>query len=153
LFLLQSCNTGGFDLFQNQSTDSSVTPEDPTPPAAVKNYLLQDSSYVVPATIVSIHAHRYPFNNEDASGVSPAPTFSYGGVRSHDHAKLIWAEVNPQQGVYDWTALDAWVDFYYTNNIKIIYTVYGTPDWAASVNGGSRYPSFPTANAAPSDWT
>lgn len=43
-----------------------------------------------------------------------------------------WSKVNTADGVYDWTALDAVVDYWYSRGFDMIYTLSPTPTWASA---------------------
>jgi hypothetical protein len=43
-----------------------------------------------------------------------------------------WQSMNPQPGVYDWTAFDEWKAKSAAGKTNIMFTLFKTPDWAAS---------------------
>jgi hypothetical protein len=86
----------------------------------------------VPPDFLGMHFHRWP----QGVPLSPAPTYSYGGARSHDYsgsgAGISWAAIHTADGVYDWSAMDPWVTTHQASSHMLIYTVYGTPAWLAT---------------------
>jgi hypothetical protein len=58
------------------------------------------------------------------------PTFRVGGVRLWDSGTR-WSLVEPAKGRYDWTALDRLVDSARHQGLPVLYTLGGTPQWAA----------------------
>ena len=83
----------------------------------------------VPQDFLGMHFHRWPFGKP----VSPAPTYRYGTVRSHDFSGLNkgikWGDIHVAAGQYDWSVLDRWVDAHVQQGKALLYTVYGTPAW------------------------
>lgn len=74
--------------------------------------------------------HRWP-----ASGaVIPATLFKW--ARSHDYApgatRVRWSSIESTQGVFDWTALDLFVNTHFAAGRNIIHTLYGSPSWASA---------------------
>jgi hypothetical protein len=62
----------------------------------------------------------------------PWPMLNFAGLRLWGTGTL-WAEMNPSQGVYDWTTLDKWVAASEANGTHgIILTLAMTPSWASS---------------------
>src|SRR5262249_32482440 len=43
-----------------------------------------------------------------------------------------WYEINPAEGVYNWSGLDVWLNKAATNGQSVMYTLYRTPQWASS---------------------
>ncbi len=88
----------------------------------------------------------------DTYGTLPPPpdSFTYGTLRLHD-AGVSWAVVEPSQGVYDWSRLDAYVALSQQRGFDLMLTVDDTPQWASSApnrgncsflgNGGCAMPS------------
>ena len=48
---------------------------------------------------------------------------------------------NPADPAYDWTAYDRAVQYANANGIKVLFSIWGTPDWA---NGGKGFRAAPT---------
>lgn len=122
-----------------------ATPPPPPPPpssyvpsAAPTNrgamtWLLRstDPAVVVPDYFMALH--------NDEPGGTAAPTYPYAIIRSHDSSAVgalsahptwwgRWHTVNAQgQDVFNWGALDAWIDFFFSRGKKIVFTLFGTP--------------------------
>src|ERR1017187_1714283 len=45
---------------------------------------------------------------------------------------LDWSDLNPSAGVYNWTALNAWISANQANNSQMVYTFGNPPAWAGS---------------------
>lgn len=74
--------------------------------------------------------HRYP----GGSTAQPPCTFKY--ARTHDYApgskRVRWSSIESSAGIYDWSALDQFVDVHAAAGRTIIHTLYGTPNWASA---------------------
>lgn len=57
------------------------------------------------------------------------PTFDVGAVRFWDD-RTRWSYIEKQQGVYDWTVLDALVAGAEAKGLPVLYTMGQTPRWA-----------------------
>jgi len=63
---------------------------------------------------------------------SPWPVINIAGVRLWSTGTH-WADLNPREGVYDWSTLDSWLDAAQQNNATdTILTLAMTPQWASS---------------------
>jgi hypothetical protein len=99
---------------------------------------LNVASVPVPLGFVGLHLHRYPVNPQPADtspenyfGLpEPEPSFAFGGYRSLNGCPF-WRDVATASGVYKWDTTDAFIDAQAALGRTIIYTVYGTPRWAA----------------------
>jgi hypothetical protein len=111
---------------------------------------MMSTPMVIPSDFPGLHTGNYLFTyggigtpdtttNPAApskSFAAVAPSFDFGSMRSHDCIFGFWRRNNPSQGVYDWVYLDAAVADAKANSRSMWYTLYGTPQWAAStVNG------------------
>lgn len=103
----------------------------------------------VPRNYLGMHCN-FP---QLATGVSnPPPTFGFGTYRTQS-AGIAWNHCNPSNGVYNWTLLDAVIDYHYSRGRDICFVFYGTPTWAASITGtngpygGNGEASPPSNNA------
>lgn len=87
----------------------------------------------VPKDFVGMHFHRWPIGQP----LSPAPTYNYGAVRSHDFSGpgkgIFWTSIHKAPTAFDWSLIDKWVDAHHRQGKTLVYTVYGTPEWLASV--------------------
>src|SRR5208337_2536928 len=61
----------------------------------------------------------------------PWPTVPFGSLRLWD-SDTFWDRVNPSNGVYDWSVLDAWLAKANTGQQHVLYTIGHTPAWASS---------------------
>ncbi len=62
-----------------------------------------------------------------------------------------WAAIEPQQGSYDWSAMDALVNAAGRYGLSLLVTVTGSPAWAArsgAEEGAEAPPAHPTSYAA-----
>lgn len=96
------------------------------PPLGAKRDLL-NAPVRVPHDYVGMHFHHWP----QGSPLSPAPTYGYGTVRSHDYG-IAWNNIHTAPDKFDWDRMDAWVQTHSSAGKTLIYTVYGTPAWASS---------------------
>lgn len=68
--------------------------------------------------------------------VRPAPTLTYGLIRSHSYTKagktITWRDIETAPGVYDWAAADEWVNAHSGDGRYLIAEVSVCPDWAVS---------------------
>jgi DNA-binding SARP family transcriptional activator len=89
-----------------------------------------------------------------ASPTGAMPDFQVGAVRLWD-SYTRWANVEPAKGRYDWTTLDRLVTAASAKGLPILYTLGGTPGWAAP-NGQRGVYSDDSRTAPPDDlrdWT
>lgn len=95
----------------------------------------------VPSTFTGMHIHRWP--NLKSGVLSPEPTFQYGLFRTHDYDKnVFWRNIEPSKGAFSWADLDEVVNAHYPAGRKILYTIYGTPTWAATADGKLRFDPY-----------
>jgi hypothetical protein len=100
----------------------------------------------VPSNFVGIHFHHWPQGNPP----SPAPTYGYGTVRSHDYG-IAWDNIETAPGKFNWDRMDGWVQTHSSSGMTLIYTVYGTPAWASSRNTVKDAYGFMGAGAPPTN--
>lgn len=81
----------------------------------------------VPHDFAGLHMHRWPVGTPP----SPAPSFGYGAVRSHDFDGAAWYRIHLARQQYDWSRLDRWVAVHAAAGKTLVYTLYGTPAWIA----------------------
>lgn len=117
----------------------------------------------VPADFVGMHFRHWPIVNAGLSfdlvypsTISADPAVSglgYGSVRLHDSGFCNWYQLEPSQGLYNWTNLDTLITKHRTNGKTVVFCLLGTPqfyiansnpnksvqDWY-HVNGGHCYP-------------
>ena len=61
----------------------------------------------------------------------PWPSVPFGAQRLWDSG-VSWQDINPADGVYNWTLLDEWLSAAQAHNVDILYTFGETPAWASS---------------------
>lgn len=59
------------------------------------------------------------------------PALQFGAYRTWDSG-VIWPQVNPKQGVYNWSWLDRDVEQAQLHHTKFLFTLGQTPTWASS---------------------
>jgi hypothetical protein len=93
---------------------------------------------VGPAGGAAPQASSQPIQVSHARGIQADPR---GDTQANiDHIKKLglawvklqipWKDVEPEQGIYDWTAWDATVDAYAAAGVKVLLTIPKAPDWA-----------------------
>src|SRR6202012_3055483 len=99
-------------------------------------------------------------------GVSPPPrltqeqfnTLPQGGVQSM-RTSLIWGEVKPKRGGFEWAGFDTQVERAAKSNIELLPFLVGPPTWAvpnATVpgTGGAKAPAkLPVSGTAGTAWS
>ncbi len=98
-----------------------------------------------------IHLHWFPNDNRY---ISALPTqLPFGTVRSHDYQGARWFDIETSAGIYNWTALDAWVNALYPA-YDLVFTVIGTPNfYSARASEASSWGGHLGASAEPTDLT
>jgi len=84
-----------------------------------------------------LHVHPVPhwFFQMSGHGVKPWPVIPFDGLRLWG-TETYWAILNPADGVYDWTALDQWLNAAQEHGTQhLLYTMALTPQWASSNPG------------------
>lgn len=104
--------------------------------AEYRGQRLISSPVDVPADFAGMHAHRWP-TARGFEVVSPAPVhLQVKTFRQHDSHNKQWRHLNPSDGVYDWALLDASLAAWEGAGVgSYMYTIYGTPTWAATPSG------------------
>lgn len=80
----------------------------------------------VPGTFFSMDLHCCGM----IRGRQPWPTVPFGGMRLWDSG-VMWLQINPSRGVYDWESLDGWLHVAETHHVDVLYTFGGIPSWAS----------------------
>jgi uncharacterized protein (TIGR03437 family) len=66
-------------------------------------------------------------------GKTPWPGFNFGPLRLHDAGNIHWADMNPGQGQYNFSTLDAFLaGAAARGKTDLVFTFVATPQWAAS---------------------
>ncbi|HEX5368916.1 MAG TPA: beta-galactosidase [Dehalococcoidia bacterium] len=102
-----------------------------------------------PTVLQNVGSGLFVFGARDAVSFDQAN--SSGG-----NPLLLWSELEPQQGVYDWTALDQAIAAAQSTGRKIVPRIYtnvdyfaqATPDWFFGLSGASSYFTSLEAQAA-----
>lgn len=96
-----------------------------------------NSMDTIPPTFFGMHVHLDCF-----SGKHPWPTVPFGSLRMWD-TRTQWMQMNKAPGVFDFSQLDRVLAVAAAHNVTdILFTLAGTPDWAAATKGDTscRYP-------------
>lgn len=131
--------------------DAAADASPPAAPIAWRRRVPISTPVTVPATFLGIHAQHWP------QGGSPAPTYGFGTVRSHDYfggkgqAGVLWYGINTAPDVYDWSRLDVWVDTHWRAGRQLVYTLYGTPAWCGTRPGTPDPYGRPGGDSKPRD--
>ena len=100
-----------------------------------------------PATFFGMDIHPGVLTSQ------PWPSVPFGSIRLWDTATT-WNDLEPTQGVYDWTTLDGYLALAQAHHVDVLYTFGGTANWAAS-GSGPQCPYTPESCYPPSniqDW-
>ncbi len=127
---------------------ASVLPAIARSPLVTDRRDLLRSPVKVPSNFVGMHFHHWP----QGTPLSPAPTYGYGTVRSHDYG-IAWNNIETARGKFNWDLMDSWVKTHSSSGKTLIYTVYGTPEWASSRNTIKDGYGHMGAGAPPADLT
>ena len=85
----------------------------------------------IPASFFGLHINQMS---------SPWPTVPFSSYRSLDSGNILWADLNPSSGTYDWSHLDPWIAKAQAGGQDIMFTLLGTPSWASSRGVNSSNP-------------
>src|ERR1700728_421001 len=81
---------------------------------------------VIPRSFFGLHGLAYP-----ANGV-PVPSQPYGLFRTWDHwgnGNISWGGIEPSNGTFNWTAMDATVNALTNSNVAILHCFGAGPSW------------------------
>lgn len=78
----------------------------------------------IPLNFFGMHIHR-------ASTTTPWPKISFGSWRLWDSG-VIWADIEPQKGKWNFATLDKYVELAEKNDVEIILVLGQTPTWASA---------------------
>ncbi|MDX2157416.1 MAG: hypothetical protein SFW09_12990, partial [Hyphomicrobiaceae bacterium] len=122
------------------------------PPVAVADWLRRagDKPFRVPLDYVGLHS------DHGLGKTMPAPDYGYDAIRSHDtddgadFPALQWARIERKPGVYDWSAVDAWMAAHPAKTR--IWVLFGCPSFYQKYPGEPwRYPYLPGGGSPPRD--
>jgi len=88
-----------------------------------------------PGPTVTVSPTFFGIHSGQAFPKAPWPYVPNSGWRSHDDG-ITWADINTSQGVYEWSRFDQEIAKAQAHNEEILYTLFETPNWAASSPGG-----------------
>jgi hypothetical protein len=71
----------------------------------------------------------------------PWPTVPFASYRSLDSGDIMWADINPREGMYDWKHVDPWIAKARAGGQDIMFTLFATPSWASSRGAKSVNPN------------
>ena len=63
---------------------------------------------------------------------TPNAAFDYSMVRTHDGYGSTWNHIQPSRGVWNWDLFDIVYNTHTANGKQILFTIFGTPLWAAA---------------------
>lgn len=78
----------------------------------------------IPLNFFGMHIHR-------ATTTTPWPAITFGSWRLWD-AGVIWANLEPQKGKWDFATLDKYVELGEKNEVEIVLVLGQTPTWASA---------------------
>src|SRR3984885_6243244 len=85
----------------------------------------------------------------ETSPTIPTSVVRSSGVWSPGNGQvgyLDWSDLNPSHGVYNWTALNAWIAANQANNNQMVYTFGNPPAWAGGITTNlADFQAFVTA--------
>jgi hypothetical protein len=90
-------------------------------PAAIR---LEPPAGAIPPTFFGMHIHYFATS-------TPWPPVSFGSIRLWD-AYVTWPRLEPKQGVWDFTALDKYVDAAQSHHADIVLPLGLSPEWVSS---------------------
>lgn len=106
--------------------------------------VLSGASVQVPADFVGIHVHNWPKWRPSAGPVG-LPPFGFAWARAQAHVfsdgagadagPLVWSRLHSAPGVYAWQSNDEIDDIFdalAAQDMKMIFDLQSTPDWASS---------------------
>jgi len=136
---------GRLSMFMQGNTANFIMPEDlanPTPEVVTAFGLTS-----LTATPVAVSRNFFGINtghsDDGVPGVyNPVDDVRFGLYRSHDTHGMFWKDLETSAGVYNFTALGAWLDAYHGKG-KLIYMVYNTPAFYTA-RPGTPGPYSPT---------
>ena len=106
--------------------------------------VLWTGDVAIPATFVGMHVYGLP-NNAPYRTKPSAPTFPIKFMRSWNYndaapqnGGIAWTNIEKSAGVYDWTALDAWVDYWNVQRGASLMYAHGW--WQPTFYSGSTSP-------------
>jgi len=93
----------------------------------------------IPASFFGLHINELNI---------PWPTVPFASYRSLDSGDIMWADINPQEGIYNWRHVDPWIAKARAGGQDIMFTLFATPSWASSRGAKSVNPNTDCSLAA-----
>lgn len=112
-------------------TATSVADAGKTAQATITVAALGSTTPGIPASFFGMHINEMNV---------PWPTVPFSSYRSLDSGPVMWADINPAEGKYDWKLLDPWIAKARAGGQDIMYTLFVTPTWASSRGARSANP-------------
>lgn len=98
----------------------------------------------------------YPFIGINFKNPYPAAVYDFSIVRGMNGPAGAWVSHNPKRGEYYWGGVDQWITWLESKNKQMLFTLYGTPPWAATApNEPNGYWGSSISNSPPllmQDW-
>ncbi len=94
--------------------------------------------------------NAFGFDFHDPVAHWPAEPFSYWRVWD---ANVDWARIETAPGVFDFTLLDQYVALAARHNVKMVYVLGNTPQWAATDPNHVGTQGLPGATSPPTDFS
>ncbi len=117
---------------------------------AAQTYRLRPPASTIPATHFGLIIHHLV---QGATPLTPWPSIPFGTWRLWD-AYVVWANLEPQKGKWDFGTLDKYVSMAQQHDVQILMPIGFPPSWASE--RPKEAPAFRPGSAAPprnmSDW-
>ncbi len=104
-------------------TVAAVTDPTRTATATITVSAQGSVTQAIPASFFGLHINELNI---------PWPTVPFASYRSLDSGDIMWADINPQEGQYDWKHVDPWIAKARAGGQDIMFTLFATPSWASS---------------------
>ena len=120
------------------------------PNVVAQTYRLSPPASTIPPTMFGLHIHHLvkPYNV-----LSTWPSIPFGTWRLFD-AYVVWADLEPQKGKWDFGTLDRYVSMAQQHDVQILMPIGFPPPWASE--RPKEAPAFRPGSAAPpmsmTDW-
>jgi len=98
------------------------------------NNLIGIVDQVIDATHLLIYTAVTLLTNTDYNYIiaTPNAAFDYSMVRTHDGQGSVWSYIQPSRDVWKWDLFDIVYNTHIANGKQILFTIFGTPMWAAA---------------------
>lgn len=92
------------------------------------DYVIDENTLMLKEAI-DLTAHFNPIN---MISCTPSTDYNYSMARGMNGRGGTWADHERSKGVFDWTDVDKTTNFFLASNRTVLFTVFGTPPWAAT---------------------